>query len=77
MRIYVLTQEDALYIPRITQPSPPQAEVAALRETAKLLVNAEHPVIFVDRVAEPCDDGGEAPTWLSRMTVDQHAIIPM
>ncbi len=43
--------ETALYIPRITQPSPPQAEVAALRETAKLLVNAEHPVIFVDRVA--------------------------
>src|SRR5262245_22285280 len=40
-----------LYIPRYTPPSPPQAEVAALREAAKLLVNAENPVIFVDRVA--------------------------
>jgi len=40
-----------LYIPRYTPPSPPQAEVAALREAAKLLVDAENPVIFVDRVA--------------------------
>ncbi len=31
-----------LYIPRYTPPSPPQAEVAALREAAKLLVNAEN-----------------------------------
>ena len=36
-------------------PSPPQAEVAALRETAKLLVNAERPVIVVDRVARTPD----------------------
>lgn len=41
----------SLYIPKYVQPSPPQAEVAALRETAKLLINAENPVIFVDRVA--------------------------
>src|SRR5882672_4119803 len=41
----------ALYIPRYTPPSPPQAEVAALREAAKLLVNAENPVIVADRVA--------------------------
>jgi thiamine pyrophosphate-dependent acetolactate synthase large subunit-like protein len=40
-----------LYIPRYTPPAPPQAEVNALRETARLLVNAENPVIFVDRVA--------------------------
>jgi acetolactate synthase I/II/III large subunit len=38
-----------LYIPRYVKAAPPQAEVAALRETAKLLVNAEHPVIVVDR----------------------------
>ena len=31
------------------QTSPPQAELGALRETAKLLVNAENPVIVVDR----------------------------
>jgi acetolactate synthase I/II/III large subunit len=40
-----------LYIPRYTPPSPPQAEVAALREAAKLLVNAETPVICADRAA--------------------------
>jgi thiamine pyrophosphate-dependent acetolactate synthase large subunit-like protein len=38
-----------LYIPRYVKSAPPQAEVGALRETAKLLVNAEHPVIVVDR----------------------------
>jgi len=37
--------------PRYTPPSPPQAEVAALREAAKLLVNAENPVIVADRAA--------------------------
>ena len=45
----------ALYIPRFVQPSPPQAEVGALREAAKLLVNAENPVIFVDRVARTAE----------------------
>ena len=40
-----------LYIPRYTPPSPPQGEMGALRETAKLLVNAEHPVIIVDKMA--------------------------
>src|SRR5207237_4443929 len=39
------------YIPRYTPPSPPQAEVAALREAAKLLVNAENPVICADGAA--------------------------
>jgi len=41
----------SLYIPKVVQPAAPQAEVAALRETAKVLVNAENPVIVVDRVA--------------------------
>jgi thiamine pyrophosphate-dependent acetolactate synthase large subunit-like protein len=40
-----------LIIPKYTQPSPPQADVAALRETAKILVNAQNPVIVADRVA--------------------------
>jgi acetolactate synthase-1/2/3 large subunit len=42
---------NTLIIPKYTSPSPPQAEVAALRETAKLLVSAERPVIVADRVA--------------------------
>ncbi len=44
-------EHGSLYIPRYTPPAAPQAEVAALREAAKLLVNAERPVIFADRVA--------------------------
>src|SRR5262249_46014500 len=40
-----------LIIPKYTSPSPPQADVAALRETAKLLVNAQNPVIVADRLA--------------------------
>ena len=44
-------EDIALTIPKYTKPAPPQADVAALRETAKLLVNAERPVIVVDRMA--------------------------
>src|SRR5206468_11394340 len=44
-----------LYIPRYVKSAPPQAEVGALRETAKLLVNAERPVIVVDRLARSQD----------------------
>ena len=40
-----------LFIPKYTAPSSSQADVGALREAAKLLVNAEHPVIVVDRMA--------------------------
>src|SRR5262249_37710517 len=40
-----------LYIPKYVPTAPPQAEAAALRETAKLLVNAQNPVIVVDRMA--------------------------
>jgi acetolactate synthase-1/2/3 large subunit len=43
--------DTALYIPKYTPPSPPQAEMGALRETARLLVAAENPVIVADRVA--------------------------
>jgi acetolactate synthase I/II/III large subunit len=40
-----------LFIPKYTTPTPAQADVGALREAAKLLVNAERPVIVVDRMA--------------------------
>ncbi|HEY2231408.1 MAG TPA: thiamine pyrophosphate-dependent enzyme [Xanthobacteraceae bacterium] len=44
-------ERNRLIIPRYVAASPPQADVAALRETAKLLVNAERPVIVADRLA--------------------------
>src|SRR5215469_9188887 len=44
-------ERDHLVIPKYTSPSPPQADVAALRETAEFLVSAERPVIVADRVA--------------------------
>jgi len=40
-----------LYIPRYVPTAPPHADLNALRETAKLLVAAEHPVIVADRAA--------------------------
>jgi thiamine pyrophosphate-dependent acetolactate synthase large subunit-like protein len=39
-----------LYIPKYVASSPPQAEIGALKEAAKMLVNAEHPVIVADRM---------------------------
>src|SRR6266700_709692 len=48
-------ERNTLYIPKYMAAAPPQAEVAALREAAKLLVNAENPVIVVDRVARTAD----------------------
>ena len=43
--------DPGVFIPKYTAPSPAQADVSALRETAKILVNAERPVIVVDRMA--------------------------
>jgi acetolactate synthase I/II/III large subunit len=40
-----------LYTPRYIPSAPPHADPAALRETAKLLVNAQNPVIVADRCA--------------------------
>jgi acetolactate synthase I/II/III large subunit len=48
-------ERNTLYIPKYSPAAPPQAEVAALREAAKLLVNAQSPVIVVDRVARTPD----------------------
>jgi acetolactate synthase-1/2/3 large subunit len=38
-----------LYIPKFVQTSPPQGETGAVREAARLLANAERPVIVADR----------------------------
>jgi thiamine pyrophosphate-dependent acetolactate synthase large subunit-like protein len=43
--------DPGVFIPKYTQPSPPHADMAALKETARLLVNAENPVIVVTRMA--------------------------
>ena len=40
-----------LYIPRYTATSPPQGDTGAVKETARLLVKAQNPVIVVDRAA--------------------------
>jgi acetolactate synthase I/II/III large subunit len=40
-----------LAIPKLTMPAPPQGETGAVTELAKLLVNAENPVLVVDRLA--------------------------
>jgi thiamine pyrophosphate-dependent acetolactate synthase large subunit-like protein len=40
-----------LYIPRYVPSTPPHADLNALRETARLLVAAENPVIVADRAA--------------------------
>jgi thiamine pyrophosphate-dependent acetolactate synthase large subunit-like protein len=45
----------SLYIPKYVKTAPPHADLNALRETAKLLVNAENPVIVVDRMARSQD----------------------
>jgi thiamine pyrophosphate-dependent acetolactate synthase large subunit-like protein len=44
-----------LYIPRYVPTAPPHADLNALRETAKLLVNAENPVIIADKMARTAD----------------------
>jgi acetolactate synthase I/II/III large subunit len=40
-----------LYIPRLVLSSPPQGDSGAVKEAARLLANAERPVIVVDRAA--------------------------
>jgi acetolactate synthase-1/2/3 large subunit len=49
-------EKDAnLRIPQLGKLVPPAADPAAVTEVAKMLVNAEHPVIVVDRVARTPD----------------------
>jgi acetolactate synthase-1/2/3 large subunit len=40
-----------LQIPKLSRLSPPQGEIAAVKETARLLVGAENPVLVADRLA--------------------------
>ncbi len=40
-----------LHIPKLTLAAPPQAESGAIREAARMLVEAQNPVIVVDRAA--------------------------
>ena len=42
---------EALYIPKYFPSAPPQGDSGAVKEAARLLVNAERPVIVVDRAA--------------------------
>ena len=42
---------EKLYIPRYVPTAPPQGDTGAVKEAARLLANAQNPVIVVDRVA--------------------------
>ena len=42
---------EPLYIPKFFAAAPPQGDDAAVKEAARLLANAERPVIVVDRAA--------------------------
>jgi thiamine pyrophosphate-dependent acetolactate synthase large subunit-like protein len=42
---------EKLYIPRYVPTAPPQGDTSAVKEAARLLANAQNPVIVVDRVA--------------------------
>jgi acetolactate synthase-1/2/3 large subunit len=46
-----ITDAEALHIPKLSKVIPPQGDVAALAELAKMLVAADNPVIICDRVA--------------------------
>src|SRR5579871_5252173 len=41
----------SLHIPKLSQTSPPQGDISAVAEAARLLVAAENPVIIADRAA--------------------------
>jgi thiamine pyrophosphate-dependent acetolactate synthase large subunit-like protein len=43
--------KERLRIPKLTLTSPPQGDTGAVNETARLLVNAQNPVIIADRAA--------------------------
>jgi thiamine pyrophosphate-dependent acetolactate synthase large subunit-like protein len=48
---HAVEKNKKLVIPKLTMAAPPQGELGAVRELAKLLVAAERPVLVVDRVA--------------------------
>src|SRR3954447_21577705 len=47
-----------LYIPKFNMPSAPAGEMGAVKEAARLLVNAENPVIVADRSARTAEGVG-------------------
>ena len=47
-----------LYIPKFNMPSAPSGEMSAVKEAARLLVNAENPVIVADRAARTSEGVG-------------------
>jgi acetolactate synthase-1/2/3 large subunit len=69
-----------LYIPRYVPTAPPHADVNALRETAKLLVAAENPVVIADRAART-QAGTDLIVQLAEVlqipVVDQHIRVNM
>jgi acetolactate synthase-1/2/3 large subunit len=44
-------ERESIYIPKYIPTAPPQADAGAVREAARLLANAERPVIVADRLA--------------------------
>ncbi|MFP6827817.1 MAG: thiamine pyrophosphate-dependent enzyme [Gammaproteobacteria bacterium] len=46
-----IARDAGLHIPRLTIPVPPQGESGAVEETARMLVDAEYPVLVADRLA--------------------------
>jgi len=46
-----IQERDKLVIPRYVPTAPPQGDVNAVREAARLLSDAEHPVVVVDKTA--------------------------
>jgi thiamine pyrophosphate-dependent acetolactate synthase large subunit-like protein len=46
-----MENRDRLRIPKLTLTSPPQGDSGAVTETARLLVNAQNPVLIADRLA--------------------------
>jgi acetolactate synthase-1/2/3 large subunit len=67
---------DSLKIPKYTPNAPPQGDANAVREAAKLLANAQNPVIVVDRCARTPAGVGllvELAETLNAPVVDQHS----
>ena len=63
-----------LYIPKFNMPSAPAGEMGAVKEAARLLVNAENPVIVADRSARTAEGVGllvELAELLQAPVVDQ------
>jgi acetolactate synthase I/II/III large subunit len=50
-----VADREALRVPRFSMPSPPQGDSGAVAEAARLLVEAENPVIIADRAARSAE----------------------